>query len=139
MGIRIEELTERDIRKFKREIEGYEKRKKLFLVLGFVFLGLTILFLICAVLFGIYTGYLARTVEDYWSYVPFYLFFDLCITTAAFASTFCVATILMFILRGVLFAKKTENRLAAIEEYELYQKELNKKASAVEVADEVKE
>ena len=51
MGIEIEKLTEKDIRKFKREMEGYEKRKKLFLILGFIFLGLTLLLKLLKLLF----------------------------------------------------------------------------------------
>ena len=35
MSIDITKLTDQDIRKFKREIEGYERNKRLFLILGF--------------------------------------------------------------------------------------------------------
>ena len=122
MSIKVENLTESDIRKFKREIEGYQKSKRIFLILGFVFLGLTLFLLLLAVLFGVFTGLAAAEVSDYFSYEKFYLFFTLAITTASFASTFFLVTIAMFILRGVLFQKKTENRLNAIEDYEEYQK-----------------
>ena len=55
-----------------------------------------------------------------------------------------VIMVVMFILRGVLFQRKTENRLAAIEEYEEYKKSQQKGSQpaeenedAVEVAGEV--
>ena len=141
MGIEIEKLTEKDIRKFKREMEGYEKRKKLFLILGFIFLGLTLLFLLLGVIFivlAIVGGAQAVHSEDSWAGFEFAgLFVSLAITTLGFGSTFCVVTIAMFILRSVLFAKKTENRRAAIEEYELYQKELQSHPKEIEVADKV--
>ena len=137
MGIEIEKLTEKDIRKFKREMEGYEKRKKLFLILGFIFLGLTLLFLLLGVVFIVLAIVGGVNAEDYFGYEFAALFISLAVTTLGFGSTFCVVTIVMFILRGVLFAKKTENRRAAIEEYELYQKELQSHPKEIEVADEV--
>ena len=128
MGIIIENLTEKDIRKFKREMEGYEKSKKVFLILGFIFLGLTLLFLFLGIVFivlAVVSGSQAAQSEDAWAGYEFAaLFVSLAITTLSFGSTFCVVTIVMFVLRGVLFQKKIENRLTAIEEYELYQKQL---------------
>ena len=124
MSIQVEKLTDSDIRRFKREIEGYNKSKKIFLILGFVFMALTILLLLGAVLFGIFTWLAGSKVSDYFSYEIFGLMFSLTITTASFASTFFLVTIIMFILRAVLFQKKTENRLNAIEDYEEYQKKI---------------
>ena len=126
MSIEIEKLTERDIRKFKREIEGYEKSKKVFLILGFVFMVLTILLLAVAIMFGIFAGFAGKEINDYFSFQYFYLYLSLCVTSASFASTIFLVTILMFILRAVLFQKKTENRLNAIEDYEEYQASLKK-------------
>ena len=138
MVIQIEKLTEIDIRKFKREIEGYEKSKKIFLVLGFVFMGLTIVLLVGAILFGIFAAKAGSKMDDFFSYEYFGAFLALCVTTASFASTFFLVTLIMFILRAVLFAKKIENRLTAIEEYEIYQKGNSKKESPeVEVASEI--
>ena len=120
MSIKVENLTDSDIRKFKREIEGYQKSKKIFLILGFVFMALTIILLIGAILFGIFAAHAGSEADDYFSFEYFYLFFTLTISTASVASTFFVVTIVMFILRGVLFQKKTENRLNAIDDYEEY-------------------
>ena len=140
MSIEIEKLTERDIRKFKREIEGYEKSKKVFLILGFVFMGLTIVLLGLAIMFGIFAGISGSKMSDVFSYEYFVAFLALCITTAEFGSTFFLVTILMFILRAVLFQKKTENRLNAIEDYEEYQASLKKLPNnEVETASEVVE
>ena len=124
MSVRIERLTDRDIRRYKRSIENYKQRKKLFLILGFVCLGLTIVFLAAAILLGIFAARAGSEVDDYFSYEYFALFLSLCITTASFASTAFVITIIMFVLRGALFDKKIENRKAIIEEYEIYQEEL---------------
>lgn len=135
MSIDITKLTDQDIRKFKREIQGYEKRKVLFLILGFVFLGLFLLFLLLGIIFLVLLIIEARNINiDNWlEYEYVYLYFSLSVTTLGFASTFCVATILMFVLRGVLFTKKTENRLAAIEEYEIYKKQPHEEEKPVEV------
>ena len=123
MGVRIERLTDRDIRRYQRSIEGYEKRKKLFLTLGFVFLALTIVMLVGAILLGIFAAHCGSEADDYFSFQYFYLFLSLCITTASFGSSFFVLTIVMFVVRSALFQKKIENRLALIEEYEIYKKE----------------
>lgn len=37
MSVNIDELTERDIRNYKRDIESYKRRQGTFLVLGFIF------------------------------------------------------------------------------------------------------
>ena len=121
--IKIEQMTERDVRKFKKEIEGYEKTKKLFLVMGFVALGLMLFLLALAVMFGVFAGIAGTDMNDFFSYELFGAYLSLCITCATFASTAFVWMLLMFILRITLFKKKTENRLYYIEEYEIYQKE----------------
>ena len=121
--LKIEQMTERDVRKFKREIEGYEKTKKLFLAMGFVALGLVALFLILAILFGVFAGIAGSNMSDVFEYEYFGMYLSLCITCATFASTAFVWMLLMFVLRVTLFKKKTENRLFYIEEYEIYQKE----------------
>ena len=140
MGIEIEKLTERDIRKFKREIEGYEKSKKVFLILGFVFMALTILLLGLAVMFGIFAGIAGKEMNDFFSYEYFGLYVSLCVTSASFASTMFLVTLIMFILRAVLFQKKTENRLNAIEDYDEYQASLKKQEpKQIETASEVVE
>ena len=122
MSIEIEKLTDRDIRKFKREIEGYEKSKRIFFILGFVFLGLCVFLLIVAALFGVLAALQITHDGEYVNYMYFTAFLTLAITSASFASTFFLVMLIMFILRGVLFQKKTENRLAAIEDYEEYKK-----------------
>ena len=126
MSIDIEKLTDRDIRKFKKEMQGYEKSKKIFFILGFVFMGLTILLVVAAILFGIFAAKAGAEMDDLFSYEYFAVFLSLSITSGSTASTFFLVTLVMFILRGVLFAKKIENRETAIEEYELYQAKLNK-------------
>ena len=123
MRLRIEQMTERDVRRFKKDIEGYEKTKKLFLTMGFVAMGVMIFLFLLAIMFGVFAGLSGKEVDDYFSYQYFGMFLSLCITCASFASTAFVYMLLMFILRTVLFKKKTENRLFAIEEYEIYQKE----------------
>ena len=72
MSIEIEKLTDRDIRQFKREIQGYEKRKKVFLIVGFVFLGLTLFFLLATILFIALAVYEGSRGADYINYL--YLF-----------------------------------------------------------------
>ena len=54
--IKIEQMTERDVRRFKKEIEGYEKTKKLFFSMGFVAMALMIVFLLLAIMFGVFAG-----------------------------------------------------------------------------------
>ena len=122
MGVVIEKLTERDIRKFKRELEGYEKYKRVFLIIGFVLLGLTLLSIAGAIVFAI----LAAINISSESYEYLAIFAPLFSLSLSFAITLGIFTIAMFILRKVLFAKKIENRLTAIEEYEIYQEELKK-------------
>ena len=121
--LKIEQMTERDVRRFKKDIEGYEKTKKLFLTMGFVALGLMIVFLLIAIMFGVFAGLAGKDMNDYFSYEYFATYLSLCITCATFSSSFFVWMLLMFILRMLLFKKKTENRLFYIEEYEIYQKE----------------
>ena len=121
--IKIEQMTERDVRRFKKDIEGYEKTKKLFFTMGFVALGLMIVFLLVAIMFGVFAGLAGKDMNDYFSYEYFATYLSLCITCATFSSSFFVWMLLMFILRMLLFKKKTENRLFYIEEYEIYQKE----------------
>lgn len=136
MRKKIEQLTERDIRKFKRDIEGYEKTKRLFLTMGFVAMGLAIFFLVIAIVFGVFAGISGLDMNDFFSYEYFGVFLSLCITTASFSSSFFIYMLLMFILRSVLFAKKTANRQYLIEEYELYQEELKKQPNAVTITEE---
>ena len=123
--LKIEQMTERDVRRFKKEIEGYEKTNKMFFVLGFVAMGLMILFLALAIVLGVFAGKIAvgRDHEDYAALRTSITLYGLCTTCAAFASAAFVWMLLMFILRALLFKKKTENRLYYIEEYEIYQKE----------------
>ena len=122
MSIEIEKLTDRDIRQFKREIQGYEKRKKIFLILGFVFMGLAIFFLFATIIFIALAVYEGSRGADYINYLYFDAFLALAITCGSTIVEAVIIMIVMFILRGVLFQKKTENRLAAIEEYEEYKK-----------------
>ena len=127
MGIKIERLTDRDIRDFRREIEGYKKRQKTFLALGFVFLGLTILFIALSILFGILMfGYTE-------SYISLYLMYCLFSLTVSLGTLTLIGMIAMFIVRGAVFNKKIENRERAIEEYEYYKKE--QKQGEAEVVD----
>lgn len=122
MSIEIEKLTDRDIRQFKREIQGYERRKKVFLIVGFVFLGLTLFFLLATILFIALAVYEGSRGADYINYLYFDAFIALAITCGSTMLECLVIMVVMFILRGVLFQRKTENRLAAIEEYEEYKK-----------------
>ena len=121
--LKIEQMTDRDVRRFKKNIEGYEKTKKLFFAMGFVAMGLMIVFLLIAIMFGVFAGFAGKDMNDYFSYEYFGIYLSLCITCATFSSSFFVWMLLMFILRTLLFKKKTENRLYYIEEYEIYQKE----------------
>ena len=123
--VKIEQMTERDVRRFKKDIEGYEKTNKMFFALGFVAMGLMILFLGLAIMFGVFSA--RATAEaynnDFLTYEYASAYYALCVTCATFASTSFVWMLAMFILRALLFKKKTENRLYYIEEYEIYQKE----------------
>ena len=123
--LKIEQMTERDVRRFKKEIEGYEKTNKMFFALGFVAMGLTILFLGLAIMFGVFAAKATAEadINDFLTYEYASAYYALCITCATFASTSFVWMLTMFILRALLFKKKTENRLYYIEEYEIYQKE----------------
>ena len=130
MSVVIEKLTDRDIRTFKRELEGYERRKRVFMIFGFIFLGITILSIVLAILFGVFAFLAGKDIDTYAGYLA--MFIVLCYFSIVFAIVFSFGTAAMFILRGVLFAKKIENRLAAIEEYEIYQKEHKKDDEVVE-------
>ena len=121
--LKIEQMTDRDVRRFKKDIEGYEKTKKLFFAMGFVAMGLMIVFLLIAIMLGVFAGFAGKDMNDYFSYEYFGMYLSLSITCATFSSSFFVWMLLMFILRALLFKKKTENRLFYIEEYEIYQKE----------------
>ena len=123
MRLRIEQMTDRDVRKYKRDIEGYEKTKKLFLLMAYIAMALMILFLALAIMFGVFAGIAGQKMNDVFSYEYFGLYVGLCTTCAGFSSSFFIYMLLMFILRSVLFKKKIENRQFAIEEYEIYQKE----------------
>lgn len=143
MSIDITKLTDQDIRKFKREIQGYERNKRLFLILGFVFLGIFLFFMLLGIIFFVLTIVEARKygIDNWYEAEYVGLYFSAAITTLGFASTFCIVTIAMFIVRSVVFAKKTENRLAAIEEYEIYKKQPHEeeKLAEVEVAEDIAE
>ena len=134
--IRIEQMTDRDVRRFKKDIEGYERTKRLFLIMAFVALGLMLFLLCLAIVFGVFAGIAGSDMNDFFSYEYFGMYLTLCITSASFASTAFVYMLLMFILRSVLFKKKIENRQFAIEEYEIYQKEHSNDPKQVEVIEE---
>ena len=131
MRLRIEQMTDRDVRKYKRDIEGYEKTKKLFLLMAYIAMALMILFLALAIMFGVFAGIAGQKMNDVFSYEYFGLYVGLCTTCAGFSSSFFIYMLLMFILRSVLFKKKIENRQFAIEEYEIYQKEHNNQPQEV--------
>ena len=87
-----------------------------------------------AILFFVFGGIAVNNLEmdNIFSYDYVILYFSAGFTTLGFASTFCIATIAMFVLRSILFAKKTENRLAAIEEYEIYKKQPHEEEKPIE-------
>ena len=143
MGIDVTKLTDLDIRKFKREIQGYEKTKKLFLILGFIFLGVCLLSLVLFIVFLILGIIEARNqgIDNIFELEYVGLYFSLAGASLSDVGIFLVAMLVMFVLRGVLFTKKTENRLAAIEEYEIYKKQPHEeeKLAEVEVAEDIAE
>ena len=117
---RVEELTDADIRHFKREIEGYKQKQTLFLILGFVFIVLFIVSLIGTIFLGIGVYNEIKAGNTYSAYF-LYIVFDSLVGSLAFI--FFIAFLAMFILRGALFGKKIEkieNRLNLIEDYEEY-------------------
>ena len=114
---RVEELTDADIRHFKREIEGYKQKQTLFLILGFIFMILFIAALIGSILLGIGI-YNRASAGDFTSAYVLFVFLDTFVGTLA--GLFFIAFLVMFILRGALFGKKIENRLNLIEDYEEY-------------------
>lgn len=114
---RVEELTDADIRHFKREIEGYKQKQTLFLILGFVFMVLFIVSLVGTIFLGIGVYNEIKSGDTYSAYF-LYILFDSLVGSLAFI--FLIAFIAMFILRGALFGKKIENRLNLIEDYEEY-------------------
>ena len=109
MGVKVENLTDRDIRHYKRDIENYKARQKLFLTLGFVFLGVFLVLIAGSVVFGIFS--FSKESFDVGMFSLMYV----CMT---FAVVFMVAFIAMFILRNALFMRKIENRNRLIEDYE---------------------
>ena len=123
---RVEELTDADIRHFKREIEGYKSKQSLFLILGFIFMILFIAALIGSILLGIGV-YNRASAGDFTSAYVLFVFLDTFVGTLA--GLFFIAFLAMFILRGALFGKKIENRLNLIEDYEEYK---NNNAKLVE-------
>ena len=116
MSIDINRLTERDIKEFKRDIESYKGKQKLFLTLGFVFLGLFLLFLIGGIVAMIFL------IIYHEEKSLLFILISLMDTAYSLAGTFLVAMIAMFILRGALFNGKIENRRRAIEDWEEYVK-----------------
>ena len=121
MSVDVERLTDRDIREYKRDLEGYKKKKRVFLILGFVFLGVTIILIALSVFLGIVAG-----LQQYENESIYAASLSLSITTGVFASVFLEAMIIMFILQGALFAAKINNRIVAIEEYEVYKQAVQK-------------
>ena len=117
MSVHIENLTERDIRHFKKDIENYRKKQQLFLTLGFIFLGLFILFLVMGIL-G--TVFFSQELSE--KSINFALI-AMMESGYSLATLFMIGFIAMFVLRGALFNGKISNRQRAIEDWEEYQKD----------------
>ena len=115
MSVNVNELTERDIRNYKRDIESYRKRQDAFLVLGFVFLGLFIICLVVGIL-GAVAFVKAIDNENAARIISGALMMEI---GFAFSVIFSLAMIAMFVLRAALFGRKIENRQRIIEEWEI--------------------
>ena len=116
MSIEIEKLTQRDIKNFKRDIEKYRKTQGLFLILGFIFLGI---FLITLALGVVMTVLFIQNIDKQQLY---FLYISLMDTGYSIAALFFVGMLAMFVLRGALFNGKIDNRQRAIEDWEDLQK-----------------
>ena len=75
MRKRLETLTPRDVKNMKRDIEIIKKRKKAFLIVGFVLLGLFIASVIGLVFLGIGT-YTALQNEEWQAAYFLFILFD---------------------------------------------------------------
>lgn len=115
MRKRLETLTPRDVKNMKRDIEIIKKRKKAFLIVGFVLLGLFIASVIGLVFLGIGT-YTALQNEE-WAAAQFlFILFDSLV--GSLSVLFLIGFIAMFVIRGVLLDKQIEKRRRLIEDYE---------------------
>ena len=115
MRKRLETLTPRDIKNYKRDIEALENRKKLFLILGFVFLALFIACLVGSILLGI--AIYNELGKDEFGHIYFlFAIFDTFAIT--FTVLFAVGFIAMFVLRVVLIGKQIDKRKRIVEDYE---------------------
>ena len=128
MSVVIETLTEEDIAEFKREIERYKRGKIVFTILGFIFLGLT-----C---FSLSLGIIALGSDLISTYfleirpIPGYFLFE--VASIPLSLINCFITLLMFLLRAVIFGDRIENRKVVIEEYEIYKLEQNNYPKEIE-------
>ena len=128
MSVVIETLTEEDIAEFKREIERYKRGKIVFTILGFIFLGLALFVLTIGIIaFG--SDYISDYVLEIRP-IPGYLLLEWVSIPLSLIN--CFFTLLMFLLRAVIFGDRIENRKAVIEEYETYKLEQNNSPKEIE-------
>ena len=115
MRKRLEALTPRDIRNFKRDIEICQKRKKTFLVIGIILLILFLIGVAGTILLGI--GVYKEIKDGNPSAAYFlYILFD---SLVGSLTVLCfIGMVSMFVLRGVLLDKQIEKRKRLIEDYE---------------------
>ena len=115
MRKRLETLTPRDVKNMKRDIEIIEKRKKAFLIVGFVLLGLFVASIVGLVFLGIGTYNALQNEEWQAAYFLFILFDSL---VGSLSVLFLIGFIALFVIRGVLLDKQIEKRRRLIEDYE---------------------
>ena len=115
MRKRLEVLTPRDIRNFKRDIEICQKRKKIFLVIGIILLILFLIGVAGTILLGIGVYKEIKDGDPSAAYFLYILFDSLVgsLTVLCF-----IGMVAMFVLRGVLLDKQIEKRKRLIEDYE---------------------
>ena len=98
-------VSEKDYQQAKSDLAFYEKRRRLFLILGWSFMGLFVLLFVVAVIVAVNTQGASEAMG----------------TLAGMPLT---ASIIFFVLRKVLYRSRILQRKAIVEEYEATRSQL---------------
>ena len=117
MRMKIEQLTPRDIKYLKRDIEILKLRKRTFLTLGIVLLVLFVIGLAgtIALGFGVYNE--LKSGDTTTAYFLFLLFDSL---VGSLTALCLIGGVALLVLRGALLNKKIDKRQRIIDDYEDY-------------------
>ena len=115
MRMKIEQLTPRDIKYLKRDIEILKLRKKTFLTLGIVLSILFAIGLAGTILLGFAVYNELKGGDTTSAYFLFILFDSL---VGSLTGLCLVGAVAMFVLRGTLLNKKIDKRQRIIDDYD---------------------